>query len=71
MSLQRHGKGTLKTVTGNVYTGEFKGNVFHGSGAMVFCSGDEYSGSWKNGMVATSHTHTHTHTPHRGREGVC
>ncbi len=51
-SPQRHGKGRLRFVSGNVYNGEFQYNQIHGQGVMAYRNRDRYDGRWKNGMVS-------------------
>ena len=48
---QRHGKGRLRFMSGNVYNGEFQYNQIHGQGVMTYRNRDRYDGRWKNGMV--------------------
>ena len=51
--LQRHGRGLLKTLQGNWYEGEFRGNLKHGQGKMKYHNGDVYEGNWKDDMVSS------------------
>lgn len=48
------GQGTAKFPSGNVYTGSFKGGLFHGKGRMKFASGNVLDGEFD------------THVPIRG-----
>ena len=50
---QRHGRGILKTLQGNWYDGEFRGNLKHGQGKMRYYDGDTYDGGWRDDMVTS------------------
>lgn len=49
--LQRHGSGTLKYSTGEIYVGEFKNNLKVGYGEMKYSAVKKYKGQWENDMV--------------------
>lgn len=51
MFLQRHGTGTLKYSTGEMYSGEFKNNLKVGYGEMQYTPVKKYKGQWENDMV--------------------
>ena len=44
-----HGKGTVISLSGDAYTGDFVAGVKSGYGAMAYANGDTYAGEWKAG----------------------
>jgi len=40
----RQGKGTMQSITGEVYEGEFKKNLRHGRGAITYPDNTKYEG---------------------------
>lgn len=44
-------KKTVRYPNGRVYSGEFRGNLFHGYGTLTFAGGKTYTGDFENGQM--------------------
>lgn len=49
MEGKRQGKGKLKMVSGDAYSGEFMNGFFHGLGTLILGDGTKYEGSFDLG----------------------
>ena len=45
----RHGEGSYRFASGDLYTGEFRNNVIWGRGSYFFTSGRVFTGEFRNG----------------------
>lgn len=48
---KRHGKGTFKFASGDVYEGAWQDGEIHGSGSYTHASGDIYTGDFDHGLM--------------------
>ncbi|KAE8579446.1 hypothetical protein XENTR_v10024041 [Xenopus tropicalis] len=59
ISNKKEGWGVQCFISGNIYEGQWKNNIFHGMGKMRWLtSNEEYAGQWENGIQNGSGTHT-------------
>ena len=56
---KKHGYGTIKYKSGDIYKGEFKYDLFDGVGEYIWVDGLRYKGDWKNGRMNGKGTLTH------------
>ena len=56
---KKHGYGTIKYKSGDIYKGEFKSDLFNGIGEYIWNDGLKYNGDWKNGKMNGKGTLTH------------